>query len=192
MIAAVTTSCEISKSMTLLPSVHVFFGTCRYLCGFWTSDRDGQDRAIESIRSQFCDLPVPQVMLLNSVADKLFFLAIVRAAPFSSDFESFARLWVCMPSVVGSLVYYQYKFGGETWRLTWQLLLHYAHNLCLVGAISLVSWAILGSFIVGGLVLEWVLFPSWMRGSFYFPIHVVEDSFKLGVYLAYGLGVSVS
>lgn len=175
----------------MLPPFNVFIGTCRYLFGFWTSDRAMQKHAVECIRSEFHTLPIAQVMLLNSLAWNLFFLGLVRAAGFSDDFRSFARRWICLPSVGGSVLYYHYKFGGKTWSLTPQLLLRYAHNLCLVGAVSLVSWAILGLFTVGGLVLEWLLFPPWMRGSFYFPMQVIEDSFKLGVYFAYGLGVAV-
>jgi len=148
----------------------------------WRGDVEGVEKEVQAVSEHFSNvkkLPVAANLVLNCLSFNLAFMGSIYGLGFSETFQRYALLYMVLPQIVGSVVFYAYKYTiAEVLKaLDPFVILHWVHNFILMAAVALFSWELNILYLAITPYLENVL-PEWLRGELSFPISVKETYFS--------------
>ncbi|KAL7538871.1 hypothetical protein ACHAWF_006236 [Thalassiosira exigua] len=151
----------------------------------WQKDWKRQQKTTSQLESYFHkDLPLVPNLMWNIIMFALVEMVTIHYAGFSKDFELFCLYTVVLPSIVGSISYYSFKFGARqvVTSLSPATFFQWCHNWLVMQGISLVGLTQIVLLYFAAIPLQAILLPKSWNFSIAFSTELYEESFRFCVY----------
>eukprot|EP00756_Hemistasia_phaeocysticola_P064209 Hpha_TRINITY_DN7598_c0_g1::TRINITY_DN7598_c0_g1_i1::g.18930::m.18930 len=165
-----------------------FISVAQLSLAFLRGDDKGIARATQSLDKMFGTTPIPPTLVLNIISFNVM-LVLFRHLACSPEFQVWAIYWSTLPSIVGSLGFYIYRYGFSATFLSLspETLGRWVSNWCAMASIASYSFFLSAAYYGLVLVVEPFL-PQVLQGVVHVPLSVIETSVMYCTYMLYGLG----
>lgn len=142
----------------------------------------------DEIAAMFRPVDKGTTLTLNTISKCIFLAIIVPMAGLSEDLKEFIFKCHVLPLLVGSVLFYYFRFGTKAVHFSLQNIVNYANNWLLMFSMSLVNLGQI-AILYKALVLIEPLLPASLQGTLIVPQHVTELYYKHVIYIFWGLTV---